>query len=250
MKKICSYLSVMLVALLICFAAIRPIQAAKNYQIIVNDYENLLTDQEETNLKEKMAEIAEYGNVAFVSASQYDDTAKYAKSTYRSYFGTDSGLLFLIDMGRRNIWIFSDGAVYRVVNKAYANIITDNVYRYASRGDYYECAWQVYDQAATLLSGGRIAQPMKYISNALIALVAALLINFVILVIQRNNGTVSITDTAAAMTATVGVHVLSKEMTKRKRHHHVESDGGGSSGGGGGGGGGGGSSGGGGGHSF
>ena len=106
MKKICSYLSVMLVALLICFAAIRPIQAAKNYQIIVNDYEDLLTDQEETNLKEKMAEIAEYGNVAFVSASQYDDTAKYAKSTYRSYFGTDSGLLFLIDMGRRNIWIF------------------------------------------------------------------------------------------------------------------------------------------------
>lgn len=45
------------------------------------------------------------------------------------------GTVFAIDMDNRNIWIHSDGAVYQVVTKGYADTVTDNVYRYASRGD-------------------------------------------------------------------------------------------------------------------
>ena len=156
-------------------------------------------------------------------------------------------------MGRRNIWIYSDGAIYRTINKAYANTITDNVYRYASRGEYYECAWNVFDQAETLLEGGRISMPMKHISNLLIASVCALLLNFILLLFQRKTGYAPVKEAAAAMTTATAVSIMSKRKTKSKRHLHVESDGGsggGSSGGGGGGGGGGGSSGGGGGHSF
>lgn len=249
-RKICRHLSIIVTVMLVLFAFPRPLIADGGYQIIIDDGEDLLTDSEEMQLREKMSEIAQYGNVAFVSVSQYDDTAAYAERIYRSYFGKDSGMLFMIDMGRRNIWIFCDGAIYRVINKAYANTITDNIYRLASSGLYYDCAYEAFDQAATLLAGGRIAQPMKYISNILIALVSALLINFVILILQRHNPEFEINDTAKAMTAGVAVAVLSKEKTRTRRHIHVESDGGGSSGGGGGGGGGGGSSGGGGGHSF
>ena len=187
--------------------------------------------------------------------SQYENTSSYAKAKYRELFGHDSGILFVIDMGRRNIWIYCDGKIYRSIDKAYSNTITDNVYRYASRGEYYQCAKKVFEQALTLLQGGRIAQPMKYISNALIACVLALLINFIFLTYQRNNDETIIARSVPALTTTVGAYILSKRVTSRNKTRHVQysSSSGGSSGGGfsgGGGGGGGGSSGGGGGHSF
>ena len=40
------------------------------------------------------------------------------------------------------------------------------------------CAYKVYEQELALLKGRRISQPMKYISNALLAVVAALIINY------------------------------------------------------------------------
>ncbi|MBQ1468405.1 MAG: TPM domain-containing protein [Solobacterium sp.] len=243
-----------------CFLPVSRIQAETNYRVIINDQEDLLTDQEENMLRIRMDQMTAYGNAAFVTVRQFEDVGTYAKRVYREYFGTDSGMLFLIDMGRRKIWIFSDGAVYRVINKAYANTITDNVYRYASREEYYACADHVFEQALTLLEGGRIAQPMKYISNILIALVSALLINFLFLTSERKKEKPDVKEAVKAMSTAIGVKILSEKMlSQRKRKHYESSSSGGSSGGGysgggssGGGfsGGGGGSSGGGGGHSF
>ncbi len=249
MRKICKILLSIFCVLLLCVGFDTTVRA--DGQIIIEDEEDLLSDAEEKALLEHMEPISEYGGVAFVTVSQYGDTSVYAKNQYREYFGKSSGFLFLIDMGKRNIWIFSDGTIYRTINKAYANTITDNVYRYATRGEYYECAANVYDQARILLEGGHIAQPMKHVSNALIAVVCALLLNFGLLLMQRREKDVSFKEIAAAMTTATAVRILSKKKTKSKRHLHVESDsssGGGYSGGGGGGGGG--SSGGGGGHSF
>ncbi len=260
MRKV-KWLVLLVMMSFVCFLPVTDVQAAGNYKVIINDQEDLLTDQEENMLRIRMDQMTRYGNAAFVSVRQYEDVGTYAKRVYREYFGTDSGMLFLIDMGRRKIWIFSDGAVYRVVNKAYANTITDNVYRYASNEEYYTCADRVFEQALTLLEGGRIAQPMKYISNVLIALVVALLINFIFLTSERKREVPDTRAAVRAMTTAVGVKILSEKMTSSRRSKHVESSsgGGGSSGGysGGGGGssggysgGGGGSSGGGGGHSF
>jgi len=229
------------------------ISAASSYRLVIDDREDLLTASEENMLQIKMERIRQYGNVGFVTVSQFSSTDTYTKNLYRDLFGRESGMLFVIDMGRRNIWIFCDGAIYRIINKSYANTITDNVYRYASKGQYYDCAYNVFDQAEILLEGGRISQPMKYISNALIALVLAILGNFIFLVIQRGESIANPDTIAKAMSSGVAVGIVSKVMTKSKKSRHVESSGGGEggfSGGGGGGGGGGGSSGGGGGHSF
>ena len=240
--------------------SIKGLKADSGYQIYFDDSEDLLTDQEEKMLKEEMKKITEYGNVGFVSVNQYQDTGTYAKRLYKQLFGSESGFLFVIDMGRRNIWIYCNGAIYRVINKPYANTITDNVYRYASRGEYYNCAYHVYEQALILLEGGRISQPMKYISNLLIALVSALLINFYVLILGRKKDVLNpVNNPQASMTSAVGVNIMGMDLIRSRRTRHVESSGGGGggggySGGGGGGGssggGGGGSSGGGGGHSF
>lgn len=149
------------------------------YSVIVEDDAELLMDDERTELVGKMQEITAYGNVAFKSIPENSSsTEAFADYYYYANFGTDSGTLFLIDMENRNIWIFSDGAVYEVVTTAYAETVTDNVYRLASDEAYYECAAKAFEQITALLKGQKIAQPMKYISNALLALSIGLLLNF------------------------------------------------------------------------
>ena len=251
MQKVKQIIALLLVILTL-LGIVAPIVFGETVpgEIIIQDGEDLLSAEEEKLLYLKMQPISEYGGVAFASVSQYGDTASYAESLYRQYFGRDSGTLFLIDMGERNIWIFSDGAIYRTVTKAYANTITDNVYRYASRGEYYACAAEVYDEIYTLLKGGRISQPMKLICNIFIACIVAFLGNFILLLIQRSKKKEPVAAATAAMTTAVGVSVIAKNMVSSHRSRHVESSGGGGGGGEGGGGGGGGSSGGGGGHSF
>ena len=206
--KVIFAISVILSFLILPF----KVSGENDYQLIIDDEQDLLSENEENLLRNKMSEILEYGNVAFVTVAQYDDTGSYA------------------------------------------NTITDNIYRYASKEEYYNCAYNAYDHALTLLKGGMISQPMKYISNALIALVSALLLNFMVLVIQKGYLHPKVKEyTAKALTTAVGVKVLEKTLLKRKKSKHIESSGG-SSGGhsysGGGGGSSGGGGGGGGGHSF
>lgn len=150
-----------------------------NYQVIIEDGADLLTEEQESSLYKVMEDITEYGNVAFVSVAENSSSAEsFARKFYSNQFGTGSGTVFLIDMDNRMIWIHSDGAIYKVVTTSYANTITDNVYRYASREEYYECAKEAFRQIHALLEGDRIAQPMKYISNALLALILSFFINF------------------------------------------------------------------------
>lgn len=150
------------------------------YRVVVEDDAELFSEEEEQALADTMAEITSYGNAALKTvAVNSTDAESLARSYYSEQFGTDSGTLFLIDMDNRKLWIHSDGAVYKIITTAYANTITDNVYRKASANDYFGCANEAFGQITSLLKGYRIAQPMKYISNALLAVIGALLLNYV-----------------------------------------------------------------------
>lgn len=152
------------------------------YAIYIDDMADLLTSSEEQALLTNMEAITVSGNVAFVSILEnpYHDTKDYAKNYATKYFGSESGTVFLIDMQERYIWIYSTGKIYDVVTTAYANTITDNAYRYASDGDYFQCADTAFSQIRSLLEGYRIAQPMKYISNLLLSLILAMLVNYLL----------------------------------------------------------------------
>ena len=147
--------------------------------MIIEDDADLLSDQEEASLAETMEGITAYGNVAFKSIAYNEySTERYIKNYYSEMFGSRSGTVFLIDMDNRNIWIHSNGGIYRVITNSYADTITDNVYRYASDREYFSCANEAFSQILTLLQGNRIAQPMKYISNVLLAVILGLLITY------------------------------------------------------------------------
>lgn len=154
--------------------------ANTEYNIYLEDGADLLNSEEEILLSEFMQTLSAYGNVAFVSLAQNPDssTDSYAESYYSSHFGSDSGILFLIDMDERMIWLETGGEIKKTIPRSYALTITDNTYSYASEGEYYLCAQTAFEQSLTLLEGRSIAQPMKYISNALLALAIALLTNY------------------------------------------------------------------------
>ena len=224
--------------------------------VIIRDDADLLTSEEEAEVYRHMLPITAYGGVAFyTNDSSVSSAESYARRCYRDNFGTRSGTLFLIDMYNRQIYIFSDGKIFTKITKAKANTITDNAYRLATGGDYAGCANRVFDQMATLLSGGFIPQYMKHVCNALVSFAIALLVVFFIANLRtrmQSDNETRVFDEMAKKGLTVG-SPLSKELISIKKVRHVEeSSGGGSSGGGssGGGGGGGGSSGGGGGHGF
>lgn len=173
------FLGIFLTRGITCHAEVFYQNTETGYEVLIEDDAALLSREEEIALSETMKPITAYGNVAFKSVSSNSmDTSSFAKHFYKNYFGSESGTVFVIDMDNRNIWIFSDGKVYRTITKSYANTITDNVYQYATDARYFDCADKAFKQIDTLLEGGRVMQPMKYISNALLSVIIALLLNF------------------------------------------------------------------------
>ena len=223
------------------------------YSVIIEDDASLLSNDEKIRLAETMKDITPYGSVAFksISYNPYSSTSSFVEKYYHSLFGTGSGTVFLIDMDNRNIWIYSDGSIYSTITTAYANVITDNVYTYASDRDYFSCANKAFIQEAALLQGRRISQPMKYISNALLAIAIAILINYFIVRQTSRVRKASDNEIVNGVFANNAFNNVSVNFIRQTRTYSPRSSSSsGSSGGHSGGGGGGGHSGGGGGHSF
>lgn len=163
-----------------CMAQVHYTNPETGYQVIIEDDADLLSTSQEDDLAAEMKEITRFGHALFKTTDNNSRSAEdFARSFYGQTINTESGTLFLIDMDNRMLWIHSDGEVYKTITTSYANTITDNVYRDASKKYYYSCASKVFSQINTLLVGSHIPQPMKYTSNLLLALILALLINFV-----------------------------------------------------------------------
>ena len=152
------------------------------YCVYIDDSQGLLTDSEKAQLIEDMKPVTEYGSAGFVSCDNSSvSTKKYAEDRYASVFGSESGSLLVIDMGMREFYIKNNGEISKIITNAYSNTISDNIYKYASDRYYYKFAEACFSQELQLLRGGRIAQPMRYISAGLIALILGLMLNFLIL---------------------------------------------------------------------
>ena len=219
------------------------------HEVYIEDDAELLTEHQETKLLENMKDITKYGGVALKTVNKNPEysTENLARNFYREKFGTLSGVVFVIDMDKRYIYIFSDGEIYKTITRSYAEIITDNVYEYASDEEYYECCEKAFSQILALLEGRKIAQPMKYISNFLIATLLALIINYFIVMAVSKANKPDDEKLLKYMNHSLRVSNMAIEFSHQTRVYSPQES---SSGGGGGGGGGGGSSGGGGGHSF
>lgn len=148
-----------------------------HHKVIIKDYADVLTKSQEEQLMETMQETARYCNVL----CEINSSAYHAESSYKRELGTLDGVMFLIDMRNRQIYIYSYGEPYRIITKTNAYTITDNVYEYASEEKYFECANEAFRQINTLLAGEEISRPMKHISNILLAIIFSILLNYLLL---------------------------------------------------------------------
>ena len=208
------------------------------YSVYIQDNADLLSQEEEEELIPVMQEITRYGNVAFETAttggaSSYDYTVRNYKQT--GYF-KQSGTLFLIDMTNRQIKIYSDEEhMNKIINDSYSEIITDNIYKYASRGQYFECAQEAFTEIGQVLNGERIAQPLRYITSALLAVILALMINYLLVRNATRNRKASMSEVIGAVSVNTALAGAAAHVYKTVRHQSSSGGGGGFHGGGGGG---------------
>ncbi|MCR5501562.1 MAG: TPM domain-containing protein [Lachnospiraceae bacterium] len=152
------------------------------YIAFVDDGADLFTPEEEEDLLNRLSPMTAYGHAGVVTTGvdPYGNSETFAQEYLADYFGDGtSDSILLIDMDTRNLTIMSDGANLRKINRSTATVITDNIYRYAKDGDYYGCAAEAVDEMNAVLEGERIARPMKYLSNAALAILLGLLLNYV-----------------------------------------------------------------------
>lgn len=150
------------------------------YDVVIMDEAFLLSYDEQEKLRQDMLPISKYANVAFVSVlSNSSSTQSYAEMINESLFNSN-GIVFVIDMDNRYLYIDSTGDAKKYITKSNADSITDNIYRDATKKNYYRCASRCYDQILNICEGKSIPMPMKFIGNAVLALVIGFFIFFLV----------------------------------------------------------------------
>ena len=242
MRKILIVLTVLTMALvpLACAAGeeLRETNEETGYTLVFRDEAGLVDAAEQEKVLEAMRPVLEYANVGFMTypaGGNSRNSATKAQEWGDSTFGSNTRFtVFIIDMTNRHLDIYASRPLSGILTAAEENTIADNVYRAASRRDYAGCAEEAFREITNVLKGEKIATPMKYASNALLALIMAILAAFLLISgwIRKEQAVSmpNIIKGAAAGAATVIVG-----STLKKVVHHESRSGGGFGGGGGGG---------------
>lgn len=124
----------------------------------VYDFADLFTDSEEERLYEDIGEYINSYNMDLVVVTINDNNKlnaqEYAQDFYDyNDFRTD-GVLFLIDMDTREIYMTTTGSAIDMYNDYRIDQILDSVYYYVSSGNYYDTASSFIDEVSYYASVG------------------------------------------------------------------------------------------------
>lgn len=183
MRKAKYFIFLFLVCLLL------PIRAEAKSNVTIIDDAYLLSDDEYDELEEYLDSLDSSYNyvVATTDESNYgqDEDSILFDFYTENYNSREDGVAFLIDMYHRELYLSGYGKAQYEIKNADAYDITDNVYRYASNGEYYECIYSVFEQCNTLINDGIILRPMRLIVTALVSIILGFLFVFLKAVRER-----------------------------------------------------------------
>ncbi|MBR5637041.1 MAG: TPM domain-containing protein [Pseudobutyrivibrio sp.] len=192
---------------------------AASSNVFIGDNADLLTPEEEGKLLEYLSTLnSDYKYLVITSDTyEYGDDVDSRLATYydNAFSRYDDGIAFIIDMYSREIYIEAFGDIQNRIKDSDAYDITDNIYTYASKGDYYTCVQKAFNQADTLVNKGFILRPMRYIVSLLIAVVLGFLFAFYTAMFERSkhkttNANAQILMTGAAIAATSTIYDTKK----------------------------------------
>lgn len=175
---------------LICDVKAQEIDESSGYKLIYRDDANLIRAEEKELVVNAMKEIAKEANVIFYTTKSPSSSnlESVCESVCASYFGAEKTkpvVMFTIDMGVRELGVYTTGEIRKIIKNSDAAIISDNVYEYAKDENYAECAKIAFEQSYHLMSGRKIKRPMQIITNALLAVILGFLCNFTYFRITR-----------------------------------------------------------------
>ena len=207
------------------------------FMAVIEDSAGLLDAAEYDGVLATMMPITDICNAGFYTYS--GESKEYVMNKAKAWANkvfTGTCTLFIIDMATRQLAVWSSDDILKTLTQAKGYTITDNVFSYASRGDYARCAETAFNQMYKVLKGEKVSGPMRIISNALLALLAAILLAYLFISARMEQEVkVSLPEIATA-TVGAGAVIAAKKLTRKVRH--TSSSGGGGGGGGFGGGGG------------
>lgn len=233
-----------------CFAAVSYADSASfdglpsrnngetGFSAVIADEADLLTPDEESKLLEKMVPLTAYANIAVYTVDTPTNLQDYerAKQKRAELFGqTADAAVFMVDMYLRRIIIQRRGNMETFFNNSRANNITNNVASIAKKGDYYRTCATAMEQMLDVIRDRNIPEPMKYLSNGVIALMLGSLIAYLIAVVTSttirkfalkkadSSETISLNEQPLQVKVFSGVKVGERSVT------HSSSDSGGSS---------------------
>ena len=147
--------------------------AASN--VYIADDAKLLTEDERDDLQKYLESLD--GNLNYVAVTtEENDFGRSTDEILESYYNnkyddTQAGIAFIIDMYHREIILSGYGDTRFLLKKSDEQDVTDNVYRYAMNGEYYDCMLNAFEQADVIVNDGFVLRPMRIIVTALISLI-------------------------------------------------------------------------------
>lgn len=167
-----------------------PVSAYAADNVYIQDDAGILTDSEENQLRGQLAGYDTDRNYLVVTEDSYTysgDMHGEMDGLYSARYGSSDGVAFIINMSDRQLYTGGFGTLAKDFRSGDARDVTDNVYRYASRGEYAECISRAFTQINEVVSDGFILRPMRYAVAILFGLFAGFFIMFIAVVNSRKN---------------------------------------------------------------
>ena len=160
------------------------------YSAVIADEADLLSASEEAKLLDEMYPLTEYANIAIYTVSTSTSMKDYERARKKrvELFGTNANAaIFTIDMYLRRIVIQRRGNMEKFFNNSRANNITNNVASMATQKKYYSVCSTAMRQMRDVIQERDVPEPMRYLSNAVIALMLGCITAFVIAVLTSSS---------------------------------------------------------------
>lgn len=185
-KKMCTFSLFLLLSVMLIGCG-KASEAEHRGNAFILDEAGILSQTDEESVIQNMQSLTKYGDVALYtrSAGDADSTSaeRFAAEKFQQFIGNDEadGILLLIDMKERMIYLETHGRFASKISVGKANSITDSVYRYASNGQYARCAKEAFKKSGRMMEGGFVFSKLKIVSNLLIAFMCSIILNFFVL---------------------------------------------------------------------
>ena len=205
-----------------------------DYRLYMQDDADLMTDEEEQRLLGVMEGLLPRANVAFLSTRSGGGSTSQKALDYRDNIlrlpRQIPLILLIIDMQNREIYLFSQGEVEKVVTRSSATAITEEAAVYLKKGNYYLGAEKAFDLTKDLFATRTVSSPMRLAAALIAAPALGLLAAAMVMLRSSHLHSAALVGTQpkgqGKLRITADVQVLSEKRIRTMTEHIPSSSGG------------------------